>query len=205
MSPSIAYWVDQIRTRTITTRTMRQLTVEGKLCKYELHGTFAVGMANALRRSLMSDVINYAPKEIIIRKNTSCQTDEYIAHRIGMIPFRRVHPDVDGMLTLRVDGREVMASDLVGTAYYAPTNVPIIKMANEQELELDVVFTRGTGSDHVKFSHIGKVGYNVVNDELVRMQFEMVTDESPIDYLQRAIVALDKRIYDTICVVENGR
>ena len=207
MSPSIAYWaVDQIpKRRTLPKVRMRQLTLEGNVCKFELHGSCAVGMGNAIRRSLMSDVINYAPKEITIRKNTTCQTDEFIAHRIGMIPFRRVSDDIEGAMTVNVVGREAMASDFVGTAYYAPTNIPIIKMIDDQELDLDVVFTKGTGNDHVKFSHVGKVGYKVVTDNHVKVEFEIITDESPLDYLERAIDALSKRLRDTLCVVESGR
>ncbi len=183
---------------------MRHLTVEGKLCKFEVHGSCAVGMGNAIRRAIMSDVVNYAPKEVMIRKNTTCQTDEYIAHRIGMIPFRRASTGPDGCLTIHVVGRQAMASDLIGTAYYAPTDVPIIKMIENQELDLEVVFMSGTGSDHVKFSHVGKVGYRVVNEKCVQLQFEMITDESPLDYLERAVDALHKRVHSTIYTVENG-
>lgn len=184
---------------------MRNLTVEGSVCKFELHGECAVGMANALRRALMSDVVNYAPKEVHIRKNTTCQTDEYIAHRIGLIPFRRTSEGLEGGLSIAVAGREATASDLTGTAYYAPVDIPIVRMIEHQELDLDVVFTSGTGGDHVKFSHVGKVGYNVVRDDCVELRFEVITDESPLSYLERAIDALHRRVSETVYIVERAR
>lgn len=185
-----------------TLRAMRHLSVDRNRCTFEVHGEAAVGMANALRRALMSDVVNYAAKEVVIRTNTSCQTDEYIAHRVGMIPVRRRHPDVDGAMTLCVSGREALASDMKGDAYYAPQDVPIIKMLDGQTLDLDVVFGAGTGADHVKFSHIGPVAYSVESETRVRMGFEMITDESPLDYVERAVQMLERRVDDAIFAVE---
>ena len=58
--------------------------------KGDISASFALkgsaGFCNAVRRTLLSDLYMWAPKEILIRSNMSCQTDEYLAHRIGMIP-----------------------------------------------------------------------------------------------------------------------
>ena len=81
---------------------MRNLVVDGNKCTFELHTNTA--FPNALRRALRSDVERYAPSTITIRDNTSSQTDEYIAHRIGMIPFVPVDcaDDPGGELRLNV-------------------------------------------------------------------------------------------------------
>ena len=64
---------------------MKNMVVDGEKCTFEMNGDYST--ANAIRRVLVSDVETYAPSEVIIHTNTSCQPDEYIAHRIGLIPF----------------------------------------------------------------------------------------------------------------------
>lgn len=44
-------------------------------------------MAAALRRILLAEIPTMAPHIISIEENTSPLPDEYIAHRIGLIPF----------------------------------------------------------------------------------------------------------------------
>ena len=44
-----------------------------------------LGMANAVRRALLCDVRTEAPFQVTFHENTSCETDEYIAHRLGLV------------------------------------------------------------------------------------------------------------------------
>jgi len=44
-------------------------------------------VANALRRAMMSDVPTIAIDLVEIEKNTTCLTDEFLAHRLGLIPI----------------------------------------------------------------------------------------------------------------------
>ena len=43
----------------------------------------STGLANALRRSIIMDIEAWAPERVTFEINTSCQTDEYIAHKLG--------------------------------------------------------------------------------------------------------------------------
>ena len=45
--------------------------------------------ANAARRALISSLRSVAPDRVEIDVNTSAHTDEYIAQRLGLLPFRR--------------------------------------------------------------------------------------------------------------------
>lgn len=181
---------------------MRRIKVDGTHCEFEVHTPSRI--PNAIRRALMDDVKNIAPDRITIRKNTSCQTDEFIAHRIGMIPFR----SIDGMegfenskTTLNVSGRMATAKDIESSAYEAYIDVPIMKLGPDQSLDLDITFRTGTGSEHARFSHISAVSYKV-EEKKTSIGFDTITDESPLVYLSAAVESLIQRIDDTIFFVE---
>lgn len=183
---------------------MNDIKVDGARCEFKLRSSSQI--ANSVRRALLSDVETIAPDRVIIRKNTSCQTDEFIAHRIGLIPFKPLNlesTDAEAC-TLSVKDRTAMAHDIVSNAYKAYTNMPIIKMANGQQLDLDVVFKKGTGSDHARFSHVSAVSYRINEDKGdTHLSFEVITDESPLVHLHAALESLIKRLDDTIFFVES--
>lgn len=63
---------------------------DGLKLEFDMYG-FDTSMANALRRTVMSDILNtgfnYEPHNTIkIIKNTTALHDEFLSHRIGLIP-----------------------------------------------------------------------------------------------------------------------
>lgn len=176
---------------------MRKLCVEGTACNFEL--LTHTGFPNAVRRALLTDVSRYAPLEVEIAENTSSQTDEYIAHRIGLIPFE-LTGDPKEKILLNVKGREVCAFDFEGDSFRAVENVPIILLSNMQELKIRVSFTRGAGRDHARFALIGPVTYKVERagedgkQKKTCIGFETINKESPLTYLLDALLELDAKI-----------
>lgn len=160
--------------------------------------TFAIpdsdpGLCNAIRRSLLSDVSAWAPKEVDIRCNTSWQTDEYIAQRIGLIPFRRIG-NVNHM-TLRMRGPGVVrASDLVGPGFEpAHGSIEIITLpTSEQQLDMTVHFDEQKASRHARYSKCCAVGMWKEGGEH-RIRFDTTDASPPLDALLEAIDALDAR------------
>jgi DNA-directed RNA polymerase II subunit RPB3 len=61
---------------------------------FALVGTDA-SVANALRRTMISEVPTIAIDLVEIRTNTSALTDEFLAHRLGLIPLNCQHVDMD--------------------------------------------------------------------------------------------------------------
>ena len=117
------------------------------------------GLCNAVRRSLLSDVRAWAPRRVTFRKNTSCQTDEFLAHRIGLIPFRRVG-NGDTMNLQTAGPQSALAADFVGPAFEAVhPDIPIMVLADEnQVLDLTVHFEENTASEHARFCKCAGVG-----------------------------------------------
>ena len=172
---------------------MRNLVVDGNKCTFELHTDTA--FPNALRRALRTDVERCAPSTITIQDNTSSQTDEYIAHRIGMIPFVPVDgaENPDGELWLKVKDREATSYDLTGASFKPVHDIPIVILTAKQCIDLSIRFTRGRGRDHAKFSLIGPVAYSV-DGKKTSMGFNTITDECPLAYLLDALYELKKAI-----------
>ena len=168
------------------------MRTDGTRCEMEFRTT--TGMPNAVRRALMNDVETYAPSEIVVHVNTSSQTDEYIAHRIGLIPF--VPTDKPpSELSLRVTGRMASTADLTGEGFRAVHETPIVRMIDEQTLHIDIRFAKGTAMTHTKHSHIGPVGYVKTGDKAL-ISFETIDGTSPVEYALSALVSLTQMIDD---------
>lgn len=187
---------------------IRDISTTEKECRFVVvKGTS--GMANAIRRALMNDVVNLAPKSIHILKNTTCQTDEYIAHRVGLIPFyKKASVAAEELsMSLCVKGETAYSDHLVDSedGKVAPCQrIPIIKMSAEQELSFTVAFETGSGSVHSRFSHIGPVGFKMLNESDdensdVEIRFGTFGKDNASEYAHRALLslasAIDKAVY----------
>jgi len=170
---------------------MNDMMINGNSCTFTVRN---IHIANAIRRSLVSGISRWAPKCVHITKNTSCQTDEYIAHRIGLIPF--VHTTGNANMRLHVTGRPAQTVDLLGESFVPFENICIMHMIENQELEIEVEFECGTGAQHTKFSHVSVVGYKLQEDETVQMNFEVITSESPRLHLRDALKSLRLQLDD---------
>jgi len=127
---------------------------------------------NSIRRSCMSEVPVLAIDEVHISKNKSAMYDEVLAHRLGLIPLKtdlksynlREECTCKGkgcskcqvVLTLKAKGPGmVYAKDLKSTdpeVYPVYPEIPIVKLLEGQEIELEAIARLGFGKEHVKFS-----------------------------------------------------
>lgn len=163
-------------------------------------------LSNALRRALMLDVKRYSPADVTIYENTSSQTDEYIAHRIGLMPFldcssEHTEENSDIVLTLSVHGRSPTTDDLKGTRFRCAECIPIVLMSDEQTLRMEIRMALNSGATHARYSHIGPVSYNPMSTGVVRLSFETLCGD-PICYALDAVRSLLSRIDDAILFVE---
>jgi len=158
-------------------------------------GDVELGFVNALRRICIESVPVLAIDEVEFVKNDSVLYDEIIAHRLGLVPLKtdlrtiksRETCDCKGKgcnkctitLKLQVKGKEVFSSDLKNKAIDIPFEMPITKLTEEQELELQAFVCLGIGKEHAKFIP-GLVWHTYVpeNFNADKPDLKIITEES---------------------------
>jgi len=153
------------------------LSVNEETIQFIVDGCDAA-FANALRRTMMSDVPTMAVEDIFYFDNTSVVPDEVLAHRIGFTPLKT---DLDhyvlptqcdcnqemGCPKCRVtlnlaveageDTKSVLSGDLIPVdPAIAPVNpyIPLAKIAPGQAIKLEAYAMLGTGRIHSKWSPV---------------------------------------------------
>ena len=147
-----------------------------------IEGTNSAFM-NTLRRIILSEVPAMAIDDIVIIENSSPLQDEFLAHRIGLIPLRT---DLDtynlpeectcksefGCNLCRVSlALEIEAEDDMTTVYSGdfktenpsiiPVNskIPITKLAQNQKIRLEAYARLGKGKDHARWQPVSTCAY----------------------------------------------
>lgn len=111
-----------------------------------------VSLANAIRRSI-NEIPILAVDEIEFYKNDSVLNDQIIAHRIGLLPLKRINvKDTNPLqLKLSVKGPKTVYAGELGEEVVYP-DMPIIVLEKGQELEFVAYARIGKGIEHVKYS-----------------------------------------------------
>ncbi len=175
--------------------------------------------ANALRRTMVSEVPTMAIEDIFYYDNTSVVPDEVLAHRIGMVPLKtdlehyRLPSECDckadlGCPKCRVTlSLNVKAEDERKTVYsgdlvpvdpaVTPVSpyIPLAKLASGQSVSLEAYAQLGKGHTHTKWSPVAMAIYqNAAEIKTDAATAAKCAEESPKG------VVLSKK--DTIKVVD---
>lgn len=151
----------------------------GRQTELEMRWAFeikaGVGVANGVRRALISSTKSWAPSCMTVKRNTSSYTDEYLAHRLGLVPFQKVGEGED--MALKERGKKMVhASSLVGHAFEAAhaESLPLLFLEEGQELDVVVHFEEGNGRKHARFCPCAAVGMYKVGAGKYRIEFELL-------------------------------
>jgi DNA-directed RNA polymerase subunit D len=146
-------------------------------------------LVNALRRTMLAEVPTIAIDEVLFTENTSSVYNEYIAHRLGLLPLKtpgtpeelaQISVELqNGVVpTMRVD-YQLRAECPIQTAGSITVNsgdlrtiteetevqpvytgVPLFKLGHGQVVEFQAFARYGIGKQHVKFSPVSPVSYS---------------------------------------------
>lgn len=146
-----------------------------KLKNYKISGddlTFTLtdssfAIANAIRRTLLSEIKTYAFGKFKVTKNNSPFTDEYITQRISMVPVKqqniKAKEEEMPMFSFHVKGKhndivEFWSDELDKTKKYVTGKDMIVKLkGNEtfvEEVHIDFTLEAGIGRQHAKWSPV---------------------------------------------------
>jgi len=164
-------------------------------------------LANAIRRTAMAEIPTMAIDEVDIYENTSSMFDEFIAHRLGLIPLTTDLKTYDinsksenkktTLLTLEAQGPGTVYSkelkpkdDKVKPAY---DTIPIIELAEGQTLRLDAKAKLGRGKEHAKFQSCLCYYKEKKPDEEYQITIESYGNHAPKTILKKAIEILKNK------------
>lgn len=110
-------------------------------------------LANAIRRSV-EEIPTLAIDDVEIFKNDSAIYDEFLAHRLGLIPVKtdgKMGKSTEIDFKLKKSGPGIVYSgDIQGGAKIVHDKIPITLLEKGQELEFVATAKMGTGIDHTK-------------------------------------------------------
>ena len=151
-----------------------------------------IGFCNAIRRVILSDVPSWAPHKLTIRVNTSCLTDEFLAHRIGQLSFRKIGNGTT--MELVTDKAVVTANDLTGPSFEAShPESEIVFLHPSQEIDCTIHFDEQPPSKHVRYATCAAVGM-IKKGKHHCLVFELNDNSSCRDMLERAFDVMDVMI-----------
>jgi len=148
-----------------------------------------VSIANAMRRILIAEIPTLAIESVRISENNTMYNDEYIAHRLGLIPLA-VSPeefvfandctcigagceqcsillslDVDcnahGRCTVTTDHLQLQRSKPVDLVGPLDFQIPIVELKRGQSLHLTALAVKGLPSVHAKWGATTAVAYKI--------------------------------------------
>jgi DNA-directed RNA polymerase subunit D len=156
--------------------------------------------ANALRRAMINGVGTLAIDKVTFYDNSSAMFDEYIAHRVGLIPIvtPKDYDEKDEVIfSLSAEGpATVYSKELVSTSKGVNVtngNIPIIKLAEGQKLKIDGKAIFSNASKSSKFQP-GLVTYKAIEDSTFEFYVETFGQMTPMEIIRRALETISNNI-----------
>jgi DNA-directed RNA polymerase subunit D len=177
------------------------LESDDKSVRFRLDDT-NFSFANALRRTMINGVGCLAIDSVTFYENSSAMFDEYIAHRIGLIPIHtpKDYDEKDEVVfSLSAEGpKTVLSNELASTSKgvaVANGKIPIIKLAEGQSIKIDgkAVFRNAAKSS--KFQP-GLVTYKALSEGSFEFYVETFGQMPPLEIIHRALGAISDSLKD---------
>lgn len=147
-------------------------------------------LANLLRRYAHTRVPTYAISNVTFYTNTSAFFDEYISHRLGLIPLTSPKSSGEVILSLDVSGPKTVYSGDLKTSDKSvkpsTTKIPIVKLDEGQKLKLEAKAIQDIAKKHAKFQP-GIVTYGYEKEGEFNFTIESFGQMKAKEILKRAL------------------
>ncbi|KAI5151086.1 DNA-directed RNA polymerases I and III subunit RPAC1 [Enteropsectra breve] len=178
-------------------------------------------IANALRRILIAEIPSVAFHNVTVYENNTVFPDEYIAHRIGLIPLTFHHPSnpyfldeneqlkvEDFILQVKNESKERMNVYSEHIKYEGEVNefsisikpgVLICKLAPGHMIEMKLSVTRGTGKEHAKWSPVSLCSYRLMPKIVLEKNFIGEDAEELQKCFSPGVIDISKGYAEVVC------
>lgn len=168
---------------------------KGNVSQIMVKGT-TVAMVNALRRVIMSEVPTLAIEELTIYENNGVLFDEFLGHRMGLVPLTmdsklyKLGDKVKVMLEVSGPGT-IYSKDLIVAdpgIEVVDKNIPLTKLKANQRIRIEAEAIVGKGKDHVKFQP-AIVGYRMlptftIAEEIPSETAKKIVESCPVNIIE---------------------
>ncbi len=172
---------------------------KGNYLRFKLSGS-DYSTANALRRMLINSVDCFAIDKVTFYENNSVMFDEYIAHRIGMVPITtpKGYNEKDEVLfSLEAEGpKTVYSKDIESKdkeVKVANDDIPIIKLGANQRLKFDGRAVIGHGMKSSKFQTCIAT-YKQIDEKNYDFYIESFGQMPPAEIFKRAVSIINSEL-----------
>ena len=180
--------------------------------------------ANTLRRLMGYEVPVMSIDDVEFRKNTSILYDEVLSHRLGLVPLSTDLKSYDLPSECKCKGagcasctvKLVLKAQGPGAVYASDIKskdpaikplygkMPIVKLLEKQEVELEATAVLGQGKEHAKWSP-GLIFYKIPSPEKDEFIFTVESwgQLTPKEIVLKAIEIYDKQLEEFAELVKN--
>ena len=158
----------------------------------------STAMANMVRRYSISRVNVFAIDNVTFYDNTSPLWDEYVSHRLGLMPVitpAKTPENAEVILSIDAEGPKIAyTSDLKSSDkdVSVAKKIPITTLGPGQRLRFEAKAILGNGRKHAKFQ-AGLVAYGVEGKGL-RFIVESFYQMEPADVIERGLDVIESDI-----------
>lgn len=132
-------------------------------------------IANALRRILINEIPTFSIDKVSILDNTSVLPDEFLAHRLGLVPLN-ISPELEfgdlhfelkkinnttEVLNVTSNDIKFIRKDGQPDVEFIK-NIPLAKLAPKQVIDVEMIACKNIGSVHAKWSPVCPATYRLM-------------------------------------------
>jgi len=157
-----------------------------------------ITFANAIRRYGMMRTPILAIDNVVFYDNTAWIFDEYLSHRLGMMPIttpEKLPQDVEVIFTLDETGPKIVYSKDIKSndkeISVAREQIPLLTLNENQRLRFEAKAKLGYGTKHAKFQ-AGLVTYEAIGENKFKFKVESFYQMKPTEVIVRGCNELEK-------------
>ena len=150
-------------------------------------------LINAIRRIIISEVKTQSIDTVDFLENSSRYPEEYIAHRLGLIPLIFQDSETTEVTIDAAGPCTVKSRDIIGVKTLWK-KIPIVKLYNDERITLRMTIRESNGLEHSKWSPVSCVKV----DEKMNIQIESVGQLDPVEIFNASVKILDEKLQKVI-------